>query len=260
MPNFTDILGALVQSGMSQTGKKRLGNALGGQSGSGSLDDILGNLSQMMGGSSATQAGSGSGLGDMLGSVMGSLTSNKAALGGLGALAGSLLGGGKSSAKGAIGGGSLAMLGALAFSALKKAGQKPATPQALVGAETPQQKQVLEHEAAVIVKAMINAAKADGQIDKEEVQKILGKLDDDGLSQEEKEFFTAEAARPLDLQGVINSAAGNAELAAQIYAASLLAIEVDTEAERQYMQQLADGLKLPAQSVDFIEMTMGMAR
>ena len=260
MPNFTDILGSLMQAGMSQTGQKRLGNALGGQSSSGSLDDILGNLSQMMGGSKGAQAGSGNGLGDMLGSVMGSLTSNKAALGGLGALAGSLLGGGKSSAKGAIGGGSLAMLGALAFSALKKAGQKPQTPQALIEVETPQQKQELENDAAVIVRAMINAAKADGRIDKEEVQKILGKLDDDGLSQEEKDFFTAEAQRPFDLQGVINSAAGKAELSAEIYAASLLAIEVDTEAERQYMQQLADGLKLPAQSVDFIEMTMGMAR
>lgn len=260
MPNFTDILGSLMQAGMSQTRQKRLGSALGGQSGSGSMDDILGNLSQMMGGSKAAQAGSGKGLGDMLGSVMGSLTSNKAALGGLGALAGSLLGGGKSSAKGAIGGGSLAMLGALAFSALKKAGQKPQTPQALLEVETPQQKQELEDDAAVIVKAMINAAKADGRIDKEEVQKILGKLDDDGLSQEEKEFFTTEASRPLDLPGVINSAAGKAELSAQIYAASLLAIEVDTEAEKQYMQHLADGLKLPAQSVDFIEMTMGMAK
>ena len=261
MPNFTDILGSLMQGGMSQTRQERLNNTLGGQSGSsGSLDDILGNLSQMMGGSGTAQGGTGSGLGDMLGSVMGSLTNNKAALGGLGALAGSLLGGGKSSAKGAIGGGSLAMLGALAFSALKNAGQKPQTPRALMDVETPLQKQELENDAAVIVKAMINAAKADGRIDRDEVQKILGKLDDDGLSQEEKEFFEAEAARPLDIQGVINSAQGNAELSAQIYAASLLAIDVDTEAEKRYMQQLAQGLNLPAQSVDYIEMTMGMAK
>ncbi len=89
-------------------------------------------------------------------------------------------------------------------------------------------------------------------------RKSSGNCEDDGLTSEEKSFFTSEAQKPLDLQGVINSAAGNPEMAAQIYAASLLAIEVDTAAEQRYMEELARGLGLPKQSVDFIEMTLGV--
>ena len=151
------------------------------------------------------------------------------------------------------------MLASLAFSALKKAGQAPAQPpRALLEAQTPQEQQALEDDAEIIVKAMINAAKADGKIDQQEIEKIVGKLDDDGLTQEEKNFFVTEANKPIDLKGVVASAGGQAEMAAQIYAASLLAIEVDTRAEQQYMQQLASGLGLHPQVVSHIESTLGM--
>ena len=87
-----------------------------------------------------------------------------------------------------------------------------------------------EDDAEVIIKAMINAAKADGEIDQKEIDKIVGKLDD-GLSQEEKDFFVAEANKPLDPEGVVVTARNQADMAAQIYGASLLAIEVDTRVE-----------------------------
>lgn len=225
-----------------------------GAGGGGSLNDIVGSLGKMLGGGGQSQAG---GLGGMLGDVMGSLANNRTALGGLGALGGALLGGGSSSAKGAIGGGALAMLASVAFSALKKAGQEPAEkPPALTDPETPAQAQKLEEQARTLVKAMINAAKADGAIDQQELQRIIGKFEENGLTQDEKDFFMSESARPLDLQGVIASAGGRPELAAQIYAASLLAIEVDTPQEKEYMQNLADGLKLSQSTVDFIEQTL----
>jgi len=261
MAGFMDILGTMMQQGMSQSSGSRMTDALGGGKSGGSLNDIMGSLSQMMGGGSSgqsAQAGAG-GLGGMLGDVLGSLANNKAALGGLGALAGALLGGGKSASRGAVGGGGLAMLASLAFSALKKAGQAPAQPpRALLEPQTPQEQQALEDDAEIIVKAMINAAKADGKIDQQEIEKIVGKLDDDGLTQEEKNFFMTEANKPMDLNGVVASAGGQAEMAAQIYAASLLAIEVDTQAEQQYMQQLASGLGLHPQVVSHIESILGM--
>ena len=261
MAGFMDILGTMMQQGMSQSSGSRMTDALGGGKSGGSLNDIMGSLSQMMGGGGSgqsAQAGAG-GLGGMLGDVLGSLANNKAALGGLGALAGALLGGGKSASRGAVGGGGLAMLASLAFSALKKAGQAPTQPpRALLEPQTPQEQQALEDDAEIIVKAMINAAKADGKIDQQEIEKIVGKLDDDGLTQEEKNFFVSEANKPLDLNGVVASAGGQAEMAAQIYAASLLAIEVDTRAEQQYMQQLASGLGLHPQVASHIERTLGM--
>ncbi|MFC1831828.1 tellurite resistance TerB family protein [Thermodesulfobacteriota bacterium] len=262
MAGYMDILGALVQQGMSPSSGARMSNALGaGQSG-GSLNDIIGSLGQMLGGGKTGQsasAGSG-GLGGVLGEVLGSLGNNKAAVGGLGALAGAVLGGGSSSAKGAIGGGGLAMLASLAFSALKKAGQAPEEPpRALFEPETTLDNEALQQDAEIIVKAMINAAKADNRIDETEIEKIVGKLEQDGLTEAEKSFFMQEAKKPMDLDGVIRSAGGKPELAAQIYAASLLAIEVDTSAEKRYMQELANGLGLNSQVTGNIEGFLGMA-
>ena len=62
----------------------------------------------------------------------------------------------------------------------------------------------------------------------------------------------------MDLQGIIAEAAVSQELAAEVYAASLLAIEVDTPAEQQYLQQLAEGLGLPAEAVAHIHATLGV--
>jgi uncharacterized membrane protein YebE (DUF533 family) len=283
MAGFADILGSLVQSGVAGSGKNRLtsvlGSLLGGSGGSGNGGgDLMGSLGGMLNQSGGNGSGNGGGLGEMLGSLLGGLSSgqngqgsqgglagmigdvvgnlsnNKSALGGLGALGGALLGGGKGAAKGAVGGGALALLASLAVSALKRAGQTPAqTPAALY--EEPEQAD-LDSEAEILVRAMINAAKADGKLDKAEVQRIIGKLDDDGLTDEEKQFFTREAQTPPDLEAVIASAGGRPELAAEIYAASLLTIEVDTAAEQQYMQQLADGLDLAPETVAYIEQSL----
>ncbi|MEA3302259.1 MAG: tellurite resistance TerB family protein [Pseudomonadota bacterium] len=230
----------------------------------GSLGDLLGSLGKMAGGAqadtAAPQGGQQAETGGALGDLLGNLGNNKAALGGLGALAGALLGGGGKSVGGAMGGGALAMLASMAMSALKNAGEKPSQPpQALTEPQTRDDKLVLENDAETIVKAMINAAKADGKIDNAEIQKIVGKLDDDGLSQQEKDFFISEANKPLNINGVIASAGNKPEMAAQIYAASLLAIEVDTAAEQRYMQQLASGLRLHPRVTAHIERTLGMA-
>lgn len=265
MAGFTDLLGAMIQQGMSRSGPSRAGNALGGgESDSGSLNDLLDSLGKMAGGAqtgnAAPQGGQQTGVGGVLGDLLGNLGNNKAALGGLGALAGALLGGGKKSVGGAVGGGALAMLASMALSALKNAGQAPSRPpSALVESQTPEDELALENDAEIIVKAMINAAKADGKIDNAEIQKIIGKLDDDGLTQKEKDLFVAEANKPLDLDAVVASANNKPEMAAQVYAASLLAIEMDTAAEQRYMQQLASGLGLHPQVTAHIERTLGVA-
>ena len=277
MANFTDLLGTLIKAGMSPSSVDRTTSALGGRDGLGALTDLLGQvmggsrqsgaaaggglgdlLGSVLGGGAGAQGGAGSGLGGVLGSVLGSLANNRSAAGGLGALAGAILGGGRGATRGAVGGGGLALLASLAFAALQKAGRQPQMPTALMEEETPEQQQQLEAQAQIIVRAMINAAKADGQIDEAEVQKIIGRLDDNGLTEEEKNFFLVEARKPMDLQGIIAEAAVSQELAAEVYAASLLAIEVDTPAEQQYLQQLAEGLGLPAEAVAHIHATLGV--
>jgi len=232
-----------------------MSKGLGAGAGNASLNDLMGSLTQMLGGGKA----GGANLGGVLGDVIGNLSNNKAALGGLAALAGALLGGGKSSARGAVGGGGLAMLASLAMAALRKTGQAPSrTPRAFMEAETAEAKQALDEDAEIIVKAMINAAKADGRIDEKEIQKIIGKLEKGGLTEEEKAFFISEAEKPMDLDKVVNSSQGKIDKAAEIYAASLLAIKVDTPAEQAYMKQLAAGLKLHPEVASYIEQTLGV--
>jgi uncharacterized membrane protein YebE (DUF533 family) len=265
MTSFSDILGSLMQGGMSSSTTSRMENALraGGQSSGGSLTGLGGGLSDAF---SGLLSGGKGGIGGMLQDAIGDAGKalgggNKLALGGLGALAGSILGGGGSSIKGAMGGGIMAMLGAMAFSALKKSGSPPETQEVPLGLrqpETAEQEKELEQGAELILKAMINAAKADGQIDQSEIQRIIGKLEKGGADSDARDFIIGEMSKPSDLEGIVAAAKGSPQLAAELYAASLLAIEVDTPAEREYLQNLASGLGLSTEVISNLEKAVGL--
>lgn len=195
-------------------------------------------------------AGGSGGLGGLLGSVLGDAGQavggkDNLAIGGLGALAGALLGGGGKSMGGALGGGVMALLAAMAYKALKDSGTAtPEVPMGLAEPKTEADRQQLEQHAELIVKAMINAAKADGKIDPGEVKRIVGKLQEDGIQEGDQQYLIAEMQKPMETEQLIAAAQGRQDVAAQIYAASLLAIEVDTPAEKAYLEQLATGLGL----------------
>jgi uncharacterized membrane protein YebE (DUF533 family) len=102
---------------------------------------------------------------------------------------------------------------------------------------------VSDRTALLVLRAMIEAAKADGQIDATERQRILGKIQESGADQEEIAFLQQEMDRPPDPDGLAAEVRDPA-VAAQLYAASLLAITVDTPAEQAYLQALAGRLGL----------------
>ncbi len=112
---------------------------------------------------------------------------------------------------------------------------------------------MMEENAKLMIRAMIQAAKADGEIDAEERAKILDHLSD--ASDEEMAFVQAELNAPLDAAALAASV-GDASKA-QVYSAALMAITVDTEAERTYLKALARGLMLDDASVAQIHKTMG---
>ena len=101
-----------------------------------------------------------------------------------------------------------------------------------------------EELGKTLVRAMIAAAKADGQIDAEEKDRIFKRLETMPLSPEEKAFVFDELASPLDIDAVV-ARADTPEHASEIYAASLVAMHPDTPAERTYLEALAFKLKLP---------------
>lgn len=109
--------------------------------------------------------------------------------------------------------------------------------------------------AIALLTAMISAAKADGHIDAQEQAKIFDKIDEAGLDSEAKAFLMDELRAPLDLDKVVASAA-SPEMAAELYAASRLAIDPDHPAEKAYLQMLSARLNLDPALVDEIELAV----
>ena len=144
--------------------------------------------------------------------------------------------------------GGMAAVGALAYKAWNdwQAGKAPAPAAETARASTPLlpppagtpfnpvneagQQRLARH----LLRAMIAAAKSDGHVDAQEQARIFGEMDKLDLSSEDKAFVMDELRSKLDIDAVAD-AASSPEEAAEIYAASLLAIDVDNAAERGYL-------------------------
>ncbi|MEO9896698.1 MAG: DUF533 domain-containing protein [Paracoccaceae bacterium] len=245
------------------------------------LGGLLGGLAGAAGGSSGTgspfggthspstagAAGGGS-LQDMLGGLLGGGAGGSA--GGLGGMLEQLGGGGASGGgglqdmlgglAGAAGGGGL--LGGLAGAMQKRPASNSAsfgevlnssfdqTPQATIEPSADQ-----EAAAALMLRAMIQAAKSDGQLDDAEQEKLVGQLGGD-VDQEEAAFVRSEMQKPVDVQSVINDTP--AGMGAQVYAMSLLAINLDSQNEAKYLHSLAQGYGLDPAQVNDIHSQLGV--
>ncbi|MEX0758866.1 MAG: tellurite resistance TerB family protein [Tistlia sp.] len=180
---------------------------------------------------------------------------------GVGGLAGLLVGsktGRKFAGKAATYGG-LALLGGLAYKAYTdwQAGKSPASTAASTAVEPipvpPVDGRFLPREQAadveaedlslVLVCAMIAAAKADGHVDAEEQRRLFAELGKLELTQAQKALVMDELSKPLDMDAVV-AGATSPERAAEIYCASLMAIDPDGPAERGYLSFLAGRLAL----------------
>jgi len=256
MAGFSDVLGALLESRLGGRAAGKLKRGLAG----GGLESVLKQVLGTTGASGAAGVlnqvlGSGgrSGAADLLGQVLGSSGRGAVNARGLEALAGQLLGGRSSSTRD-LGGGLMAMLGSLAMGAMAQAGHAPArTPVGLRAPETPEEETELESAAQVVLMAMINAAKADGRIDAAEAERIVGKLDELGADREVRDWVFQQMSGPLEPGPMIEATRSRPELAAQVYAATLLAVEVDTAAENRYLSELRRALELPEPVAERIE-------
>ena len=114
-----------------------------------------------------------------------------------------------------------------------------------------------EEGAVLLIRAMIAAANADGMIDQEERRRILGELQRLNLTPEEQSFIVQELLAPASLEAIVGKVR-TSDVAKQVYAVSLLAIEVDTDAERAYMKTLAERLGLDETSIREIHQRLGI--
>ena len=197
-----------------------------------------------------------------------------------GVLAGGLTGlmagkGGKKFAKSALKLGGAAAVGGLAYAAYSRyrqrsaaAGQAPAQSAAFPASAAfdspptdsgflPPSGETAAQSAMglAIIRAMIAAAKADGHIDDTERGRIFEQIKTVDLSADEKAFLLEELASPLDIDAIVKLGV-TPEVSTELYAASLLAADPDTPAEKAYLQMLAARLGLEQALVDEIHETV----
>lgn len=206
----------------------QLGQMMGGAGGSNPLAGIMEkmqsgglDLSSMMGGGAGQTPGDKGGLLSQLGGGGGAgLAGLLAAAGGMAAMGGKNMGG---------------MLDQFAKS----------------GAAAPQ----AEETAALMLRAMIQAAKCDGGIDEAERAKILDTVGDDADA-EDIAFVQDQLAAPVDVDTL--AADTPAPLRTQVYSASLMAIRLDTQPEAEYLDALARAMDLDQPTVNALHMQMGV--
>ncbi|WP_323985974.1 tellurite resistance TerB family protein [Pseudomonas canadensis] len=206
----------------------------------------------------AGQGGSASsgGLGGLLGGLLkGTSTGNASAGGGLGGLLGGLGGmlGGASATRptqGRSGGmnyAALASLGMAAFQAYQswQRQQASAPQQAIQTVDQLEGAQAEAHSHGVL-RALIAAAKADGKIDEQEQQMISAEIGHHTDDIQLQQWLDAEVAKPLDAADFAEYAHDPA-LASEIYLASVMLVDDQQDAERNYLDDLAGQLQIDPQ-------------
>lgn len=270
MADLTGILGTMLATGMG--GRSRRGPAFSaspfGMGGAGGLGGLGGGLGAGSMGMSAGRGGMDfkhvAGLGalgylaykafqerqqNMGGQGAGSQPGAGAGTGSGGGVFGGLFGGGQGSGSGGSLGDRLASVfgSGQGGSGHGGSGQRETsgTPETTAYPDVAME----DKQALLLIRAMIAAANADGEITSEERQRIIGKLDEAGAGPEERQVVERELANPISTDALVREVRDQ-QTAEQVYLASALAIEPDTEAERSYLQYLAARLKLEPQRAE----------
>ncbi len=116
-----------------------------------------------------------------------------------------------------------------------------------------------DERARTLLLAMILAAKADGELGPEEYERITKKLDEVAADPEVRAFVYQAMAEAQDPAPLVEAARRDPALAKEIFAASVLAIRVDTPAESRYLQDLARSLGLSPDAVREVLARAGLA-
>lgn len=124
------------------------------------------------------------------------------------------------------------------------------------GGQLAPQEREAELSAALALRAMIQAIKADGTLDAAEKRKLMDHLGE--ASRDEVAFVNAELQAPVDVQGLARQVPNGME--AQVYLASLMAIDLDNQEEAKYLAALAEALELRPAEVNALHDRAGAPR
>lgn len=113
--------------------------------------------------------------------------------------------------------------------------------------------EAMNEQAKVLVRAMVHAAKSDGQITQEEQQKILKQLDH--VSDEERSFLRSTFNENVSAKELAWSVPLGME--DQVYTVSLISIDLDEKKEAAYLADLAHGLRIKPSRCNEIHRSVG---
>ena len=109
-----------------------------------------------------------------------------------------------------------------------------------------------EELATRLIQVMVAAAHADGTMDQDEERVVLDKMRAAELNQEEKMFLLDELHRPQSIEA-LTAGISDPSVAKTMYMLAVATIEIDTDAERSWLDQLARQLGLSRDLQSFIE-------
>ena len=110
-------------------------------------------------------------------------------------------------------------------------------------------------EVYILLKAMVHASKADGELSELEEKRVMEFMGD--MSKVEQMFVEYEFKRVLNMDEFIKEIPKGME--EQVYYMSFFAIDLDNESEREYLELLANKLHLPYKIVDHIHESLNVA-
>lgn len=205
-----------------------------------------GGIGQVMQGLTGGQGGAGAGgLGDMLGKLGGGQSG-----GGLGGMLGQLTGG---AGGGAAAAGGLAGLGGLLGGLGAARGGSAGGLQALLGQDNPADEPDEDEVAQLMLRAMTQAARADGDIDAAEQESLMDVIRN---SEPENVAIVQDMLRaPVDPAALAADTPKGLET--QVYTIAVNSITPDNQAEAKYLHALAEGLGIQPQTANEIHASLG---
>lgn len=110
-----------------------------------------------------------------------------------------------------------------------------------------------EANARLMIRAMIQAARADGVIDERERSIIMEHLKD--ASAEERAFVEEQMSAPVDALALARETGDAAK--SQVYSAAAMTVRTEGQAETAFLASLARGMGLDAATVAGIHLSLG---
>lgn len=209
---------------------------------SGGVGKMMDNLKGQMNTAGGTGAGT----------ATGSRTGSGGGLGGLGDLLGQAGGAGGAGTLGGLGG----LLGGLATSRSGDAA-KGQTLEELLSQDNPVEEPEPASTSGLMIRAMIFAARCDGEIDGNEKETLMGTIGEDATA-DDMAFVQAAMQENVSAQTIADETPRGLET--QVYSMSVMAIEPDHPAEAKYLHELASALGIGQATVNEIHDSFAVPR